>query len=124
LWCADFVSWIYNEAGYPLRTGGEWRVDYVPNIATYGAVGQRFVYHVAGTYTPQPGDIVIHLSYPNPKQGHTNIVTAVNGNIMTLTGGDQPPTTPLGYPDGSVVSSYQVEGFSNVDGITGYVSPK
>jgi len=115
LWCADFVSWVYNQASYPLQTSSTWRVTTVQDIQSIGQQNGNFHWHPAGSYTPKPGDLVIHLA----GEAHVNIVTAVSGSTMTLVGGDQIPP----FPDGSRVSQYTVNGFNGVDGITGYVSP-
>jgi hypothetical protein len=122
LWCADFASWIYNQAGYPIGTSPNWRVASVDGIHTIGDQDQKFHYHAAGNYTPKPGDLVLHQTRA---QSHVNIVISVNANAnsMVIIGGDQPPTTSAGYPDGSVVSKYSLASFSGTDNITGYVSP-
>lgn len=122
LWCADFASWVYNQAGYPIGpSASSWRVASVAGIQQIGQSGQKFHYHAAAGYTPKPGDLVIHLS----GESHVNIVVSVNTNnsSMIMVGGDQSPTTNAGYPDGSVVSKYSAGSFSGTDGITGYVSP-
>jgi hypothetical protein len=67
-WCADFVSYVYREAGYPL-TGGErdnWD-EYVAGDVQYDA---NFTYNQAGSSTPQPGDVA-YFNYPG---GHVEIV--------------------------------------------------
>jgi endonuclease/exonuclease/phosphatase family metal-dependent hydrolase len=122
MWCADFASWIYKQAGYPIGpSSSNWRVESVLGVKEVGEAGKKFHYHAAGSYTPKPGDIVIHLS----GQSHVNVVTSVNTSTSSLTmiGGNQSPVTEAGYPNGSSVSEYTVSAFSVVDGITGYVSP-
>jgi hypothetical protein len=115
-WCADFVSWVYNQAGYPLQPDPNWRVSSVSGVQAIGEENQQFQWHPSGSnYTPQPGDIQVHGG------GHVNIVVAVNNNTLTLIGGDQ-GNGP--YPGGSVVSEYTDTNFyGGPNGITGYVSP-
>jgi len=115
-WCADFTSWLYKQAGYPLQPGNDWRVALVANQQSIGEKNDKFHWHPSGgSYTPKPGDIAVHSA------SHVNLVVDVNGNSVTLIGGNQTPDE-RGYPNGSRVSEYKVTGFSG-EGITGYVSP-
>lgn len=114
-WCADFASWVYNQARYPLREGGEGNVAAVEGIQTIGEQGGKFKWHAVGTgYVPRPGDLAIHQI----GQSHVNIVTAVNGNKITVIGGNQ---GVVGFTISSV-TQYDIEGFGG-DGINGYVTP-
>lgn len=120
-WCADFASWVYNQAGYPLRQGSTWRI---PAVATIRDLGDqikgegRFDYHTSG-YTPQIGDLVIH---EKGGSSHVNIVVGVSGNTITMIGGDQ-GSGPYGGPNSrSNVSQYTQNGFYSGD-ISGYVTP-
>jgi hypothetical protein len=68
-WCADFVSYVYKEAGYPF-TGGEyngWDESNANNIQYMG-----FTMHSPSNYTPKPGDI----AYFNYTGGHVEIVVS------------------------------------------------
>jgi hypothetical protein len=116
-WCADFVSWVYDQAGYPLTPDPGWRNAAVAEIQAIGEENNNFHWHNISdpsgadydpTYTPVPGDISIFGI------GHTNIVVSVAGSVVTEIGGDQ-GNGP--YPGGSIVS--EVTG----GGPTGYVSP-
>lgn len=105
-WCADFASWIYNEAGYPIREGGNWRVPPVLGIQEIGQAGERFVYHPVGDgYTPAPGDMAI---YGNNE--HVNIVIEVSGGKITTIGGNE---------SNNIKQSEGPRG-----NLSGYVSPK
>ncbi len=119
-WCAYFVSWVFNQAGYPVnyttKNGVEAAVVNLKNVATKGG---KFLWHDATGYTPQVGDIVVQLN----NKSHTNIVVGVEGQKITLIGGNQ------GYYGGgatyygnSKVSQYTISG-STADGTTGYLSP-
>jgi hypothetical protein len=116
LWCADFASWVYDQAGDPLQSGTGGNVSFVPNIQAIGQQNGSFHWYDSSSYTPKPGDLVIYGG------SHVNIVTAINGSTMTVVGGDQNAPSPAGYPDQSDVSQYTINGFSG-NGITGYVSP-
>ncbi|HUC95917.1 MAG TPA: CHAP domain-containing protein [Candidatus Saccharimonadia bacterium] len=116
-WCADFASWVYNEAKYPLQGGGSWSIPAVATIQSIGEANQNFHWHAAGTgYIPKPGDLAIHGG------SHVNIVVAVNGMAVTYIGGDQGSGPYGGSDSGSVVSYDNEVGYYNA-GITGYVSP-
>lgn len=116
-WCADFVSWVYNQANYPLQTSPSWDVAAVVGVENIGQAGGNFQWHPAGNYTPVPGDIIVH------NQGgerHVNIVVSVTGNSMAVIGGNQHGG---GDFNTNLVTQYTDGGFSNIDDITGYVSP-
>lgn len=86
-WCADFVSWVYDQAKYPLRPDPGWRVDSVDDIKGIGQQNDNFHWHDRAGYTPKPGDIAIHND--GSKDYHANIVVGVSGNTVTLIGGNQ-----------------------------------
>ncbi|HEX5447787.1 MAG TPA: serine hydrolase [Candidatus Saccharimonadales bacterium] len=111
-WCADFVSWVYDQANYPLEPDPGWRVPLVKTIKEIGQNEQNFHWHPISGYIPKPGDIAIHFS--GGIYSHTNIVVGVRGNDVTLIGGNQGG----GDFTQSVVSTSTLN--SN---IVGYVSP-
>ncbi len=117
LWCADFASWIYNEAGYPLQAGADWRVPAVQSIQSIGEQNKNFHWHPTQDhgYAPRPGDLAIYGG------GHVNIVTKVQGSNLTVVGGDQGGGGDI-YQHNSKVTEYPINGFDG-GGITGYVSP-
>jgi len=113
-WCADFASWIYEQAGYPLQPDPNWRIPAVVGIKAIGEQNQNFQWHPAGSgYVPQPGDLAIHGS------AHVNIFISNQNGVSTYIGGDQGDGP---YPGGSIVSIETGSGYYD-DGITGYVSP-
>jgi N-acetylmuramoyl-L-alanine amidase len=120
-WCADFVSWIYNQAGDPF-TGGEsggWRLPAVSSIHDQGLKNDKFHWHQGG-YVPKPGDIAIH--YDSSKSApyyHVNIFISSSGGQSHYIGGDQGPPP---YPGGSIVSPEDLPGYFS-DNIVGYVTP-
>jgi len=117
-WCADFVSWVYKQAGYPLGESG-WREARVSEVQHIGQKNLKFSYHEASSYTPVPGDIAVHLD----GQSHVNIVVSVNTNDKTVTligGNEQSDSSGANTSSrvGKSTTSYSGEG------IVGYVSPK
>src|SRR5579884_21939 len=53
-WCADFVSYVYKQAGYPFTAGETdgWDENNANNILNMG-----FTMHNPDHYTPKPGDV-------------------------------------------------------------------
>lgn len=82
-WCADFVSWVYKQAGKPFTGGssGGWRIA--------GVKAMRAWFQQNGTYTkngpgvtPNPGD-----TYMTAGETHIGIVEKVeNGTVHTISG--------------------------------------
>lgn len=114
-WCADFASWVYQQAGYPLIPNNQGNVPAVRTIREIGQKQQNFKFHPVGSYVPRPGDFAIHEANG---ASHVNLVTAVNGNTITTIGGNQ---GRYGFTLTSV-TKYDVQGFGG-DNISGYVSP-
>jgi hypothetical protein len=86
-WCADFVSYVYMEAGEPFSSGERAGWDeYNANNIQY----QGFTKHWAGSYTPKTGDVAF-FDYPG---GHVEIV-ASGGKNPTFIYGDSATTDPV-----------------------------
>jgi|GEM_PF-1089798 len=79
-WCADFVSYIYKQAGYPFLNGerNNWDEYYAPYVQNQG-----FTYHSAADYTPRAGDV----AFFDYNGGHVEIV-AVGGSRPIYIYGD------------------------------------
>ncbi len=59
-WCADFVSWVYNEAGRPFTGGsdGGWRIPAVTTMRQW--LQTNGMWFTAGSAEdPQPGDVIV-----------------------------------------------------------------
>lgn len=84
-WCADFVSYVYKESGYPFTNGETdgWNENNANNIENMG-----FTIHQADSgYIPKTGDV----AYFNYDGGHVEIVivggkkpTFIYGNSATI----------------------------------------
>jgi hypothetical protein len=85
-WCADFVSYVYKEAGFPFASGERdgWDEYLADNIKYQG-----LTYHDAAGYTPQAGDVAF-FDYPG---GHVEIV-AIGGAKPLFIYGDSGTTDP------------------------------
>ena len=87
-WCADFVSYVYAEAGAPFANGERSGWDeYNANYIQY----MGFIKHSAsGSYIPQPGDV----AYFDYTGGHVEIVVT-GGKHPTFIYGDSGTIDPL-----------------------------
>lgn len=87
-WCADFVSWVLNEAGRPLSNPNSesWRIPGVYTLQEYYQAAGRFA-EPAG-YRPRIADVVMYAD-GSPLGLHTNFVVAVEGNAITTVGGNE-----------------------------------
>ena len=96
-WCADFVSYVYREAGYPFKNAlAGWNENNANSIQYYG-----FTKHDPSDYTPQPGDV----AYFDYEGGHVEIVvsggthpTFIYGNSATID-----PTTGNGQMQANTI---------------------
>jgi hypothetical protein len=99
-WCADFVSYVYKEAGYPF-TGGEadgWDESNANNVQNMG-----YTMHDPASYTPNPGDV----AYFNYSGGHVEIVVSA-GKTPTFIYGDSAridPATGNGQMEANTITS-------------------
>ncbi len=66
-WCADFVSYVFKEAGYPFSSGNYdgWNENIAGNV-----VNQGFTVDSSASYLPQTGDV----AYFDYLGGHVEIV--------------------------------------------------
>lgn len=81
-WCADFVSYIYKQAGAAF-TNGERGLNGWDEYNANNIINQGFTYHAAGSgYLPQPGDI----AYFNYLGGHVEVVVKGGNNPVFIYG--------------------------------------
>jgi hypothetical protein len=105
-WCADFVSYVYKQAGYPFTRGDTsgWDENVAGDIQYMG-----FTMHpVTSGYVPQAGDV----AYFDYGGGHVEIV-ASGGNTPTFVYGDSgvtDPTTGNGQMTANTITQKADEG--------------
>jgi hypothetical protein len=105
-WCADFTSWVYNQAGAPLNDAKGGNISYSGAIWALGS-GPKFKAHPTGSgYSPRPGDLVVYTGF-----SHTEMVVANNSGTLDVIAGNW----------GNSVSLHQYN-VNNPD-VLGYVSP-
>ena len=87
-WCANFVSYVYREAGLPFTNpvAGGWRIPGIYTLTDYLEL-EGYWHPVDSDYQPVPGDIVIYDG--GVLSGHTNIVLKIEDNKMTTIGGNE-----------------------------------
>lgn len=106
-WCADFLSWVYREAGIPVGNDGKGE-DYVPYLKDWAQKAGR--YHDRGGYQPQPGDIVV-FNWDGGPDDHAGIVEKVEGdNVHTIEGNSSDSVARRSY----ALGSGQVTGYVSV----------
>lgn len=108
-WCADYVSWVFKQAGKPFSGGssGGWRISSVANMRAYfrnGTDGSK--YFDAPGENPQVGDV----AFWNPAvYSHVGIVVAVNDDKFTVISGNWGNKVAL-HPemtnDGSTINGF------------------
>lgn len=88
-WCADFVSWVMREAGYPLSNphSGSWRIPGVYTLQEYYEAAGRFVPLGTGS-APRAGDVLLYAP-GSPFGQHTNLVLAAEDGVVTTLGGNE-----------------------------------
>ena len=88
-WCADFVSWVFREAGTPFQNpnSGSWRIPGTLTLREYFT--SKGVFHTYGDgYTPKTGDVVLYDGN-GPHGQHTNIVVRYEGSKLYTVGGNE-----------------------------------
>lgn len=113
-WCADFVSWVYKQAGLPFSggTSGGWRIPSAEGVQAYMEKKGTFTANSPSAPDPQPGDIYII----NEGQ-HVGIVVKVeNGALYTISGN----TSTENYSNGVGVGEAVYQDFKSNSTISGY----
>jgi hypothetical protein len=86
-WCADFVSWVMNEAGVGLVNphSGGWRIPGVYTLQEFYQSTGRFE---GPAHRPRPGDVALYAD-DSPLGLHTNVVIAADDTSLTTVGGNE-----------------------------------
>lgn len=88
-WCADFISWLFKEAGSPLKnphTGG-WRIPGTFTLREYYQQVGKFK-TASSSYIPRPGDVAIYRGSP-VFGDHTHLVLKNDDGVLTTVGGNE-----------------------------------
>lgn len=105
-WCADFVSYVYKQAGYPLTSAYDgWDENDANNLQNY----PEFTEHQASSgYVPKAGDI----AWFNYDGGHVEIVVSGGSRPTFVYGnsGQIDPTTGNGNMRTNTLTSDGSEG--------------
>lgn len=110
-WCADFVSYLYKEAGHPFQNpnNGNWRIPGIYTLKEYfRSIG---AWHSEPDYSPKPGDVAIYDG--GFFGGHTNLVVEVGEDYIVTLGGNEDNVIHLGkfnWRD----SKYGLQGFGHL----------
>lgn len=88
-WCANFVSWVHQQAGVPFVNphNGGWRIPGVRSLETYYRTTGRW--HSADSgYVPQPGDAILYDT-TSQRGEHVNILLRYQDGKLTTVGGNE-----------------------------------
>lgn len=115
-WCADFVSWVYKQAGKPFTGGssGGWRIAGVSGVASWFKKNGTFTEN-GGSANPKPGDTYMINGY-----NHIGIVERVEGDTLyTISGNTSTDNTGNGNGVGAGVyknfrSNSSIDGFGSL----------
>lgn len=97
-WCADFASWVWQQAGVPFGKDGQGEDWTVAMIAT---AKKNNSYHERGSYEPKPGDLVMIDWGRGQDVDHVAVVTEVkDGKVHTIGGNESDSIKEASYPIG------------------------
>jgi hypothetical protein len=117
-WCADFVSWVYKEAGSPFSGGsdGGWRLAGVSGLHQW--LVDNGIWHNRGDGdVPQPGDVVIFAD-----DEHTGIVEKTDGTTLdTIEGNTSNQVARRSYDD--YAANGEIVGWGRQRGERGGMQP-
>ncbi len=107
-WCADFVSWVYRQAGVPFDGGamGGWLLTNNHVLARW--FERRGLFHPRGDgYAPEPGDFV---RFPTERGGHAGLVVEVRGTTLYTVEGNVNGAVSreryYHYPDNPLIAGF------------------
>ncbi|MEU9718252.1 CHAP domain-containing protein [Streptomyces sp. NPDC047976] len=113
-WCADFAGWVWARNGV---TGLSTLNDLADSFYDYGVKNGTL------SNTPHVGDAVVYNHGGSYTDDHVAIVTAISGNTVTITGGNQGGFP--GHVSTNSTTSWQVGSYpwGGSQRISGYISP-
>ncbi len=80
-WCADFVSWVYNQAGVPFTGGWSgWDISYTLSMRDWFKTHGQWFDRASTKDIPQPGDVFLELFGEGGH--HVGIVEKVASNTL------------------------------------------
>lgn len=82
-WCADFISWVYKEAGQPFSGGlsDGWRIPGAQSLPAWLKANGKW-FDKGSSDTPMPGDVVYFIWGGDGDDDHVGIVEKVDGETM------------------------------------------
>lgn len=115
-WCADYVSWVYKQAGKPFTGGasGGWRLPGVAGVRSWFQANATYVAN-GPSAQPKPGDVYFIGT------SHVGIVEKVeNGMLYTISGNTSVDNTGNGHGVGrKTYANYQSNSAISGFGILG-----
>jgi hypothetical protein len=121
-WCADFVSWVYKQAGKPFTggTSGGWRIPSTVALATWLQKGGNLTIN-GPSANPKPGDLYFITDGGLAGIHHVGIVEKVVGNTLYTISGN---TSIANYSNGVGVGAGTYANFRSQSRIYAFGSPQ
>ena len=112
-WCADFVSWVYDQAGLSFKNphSGSWRIPGTQTLKEYFIdKGSWLDYNPS--YQPKAGDVIIYKQSDSPFGQHTNIVLVNQDGKLTTIGGNE--NKELGIQSFKISDQMGIDGYGEL----------
>lgn len=89
-WSADFVSWVYNEAGTPFSGGNNtaWRLTSTASITGWLQTHGQYTTRQEKSFEPEPGDVIVIRQAGEGSADHVGIVYTVTETTLTTIEGN------------------------------------
>ena len=112
-WCADFVSWVYSQAGMPFENpnSGSWQIPGTQTLKQYFK-NQGSWHDYDPSYQPKTGDVIIYKQSDSPFGQHTNIVLANQDGKLTTIGGNE--NKELGIQSFKISDQMGIDGYGEL----------
>jgi hypothetical protein len=124
-WCADFVAWVWRQAGVSFIYGpGDSDINVWTKSFYLWGVANGTWHPIGDGYVPQPGDAVLYGVDAEPSSsGHVGIYVSGPSTSPTVVNGNWAPNYPNDTTSGVYTESGQSSAAGQGGDLRGYVSP-
>jgi hypothetical protein len=124
-WCADFVAWVWRQAGVSFTYGGggsninAWSASFYEWGVAHGTW-----HSISSGYRPQPGDAVVYGNLTEaPGPGHVGVYVSGSATSPTVVNGNWATSWPNPTNYGVIINANQSNTGVSGGVLQGYVSP-
>jgi hypothetical protein len=124
-WCADFVAWVWQQAGVSFTYGdADAEINkWTKSFYLWGVANGNW-HPIGDGYVPQPGDAVLYGIDPEPSSsGHVGIYVSGPSTAPTVVNGNWAPNYPSDTTSGVYTEPLQSSAGGQGGDLRGYVSP-